>query len=978
MPSRYRAHVLAVSLACLLVPALPTLGQGVQTGTISGLVSSIDHLPLPGVTVTVVSPALQGDRGVVSDSNGVYHVTGLPAGTYSVAFAISGFQSAAREDVQVNIGAIASIDATMSLESIQETVTVTAQMPSLLAQASTIQSRIKRDIDVLPVGRRPVDIAELAPSVTTNAFNAGQLTIAGSFGYDNVFMVNGVDVNDNVQGTSNNLFIEDAIQDTSVLTHGIPAEYGRFSGGVINVVTKSGGNRTSGSFRETLSNPAWIEETPLEKASKISHESDIGATHEATFGGPVLRDRLWFFTAGRYEKSNMPNTFAQSGGAYKRTDTNRRGEVKVTGTFLPAHTVQASYINNATQQANTSPISAAALLDAGILTTRQLPNRLFGMNYNGQLTPSLFATVQFSDKYQSYRHNGGTSSNIIDSPFVTLGATAGVPGSLYYHAPYLDATDPEQRNNQQIAGSLTHFAATPGYGSHELKGGGEYFVSTGIGGNSQSSTGYVFAADYLTAGGSIVRDASGAPIPVFTPGVSEVWNYQPTRGAQVRIKTTSLYVQDRWVAMPRLTFDLGTRLEVVRSDATGGIRAVNALSILPRLAASFDLQGNGDTILSGTYSHYSGKYGQVQFAANTNVGRPSEVDYAYSGPAGQGLDFAPGFDLANYTVPTYASFPTANVRIADGIRSPLTREFTVGLGRELGDRGHAKATYAWRSASQFVEDFFDLSRGVTSVPLVGALTNRVYDNTDALYRDYQALILQSAYRPFARLTVDGDYTLQLRNNGTFSGEASNQPGISSVYGNFPEIFGPAIGRLAPDGRLDNYQQHKLRVVATYQQSLGRFGSVDVAPLWRVNSGGVYSLTNSIRVPAAQLARNPGYPATDVSAATRETVYFGDRGGYDFKGYGVIDLATSYNLAVWKSARPWVKLEVYNLFNNQKQIAWDKTVSVDSASAVDANGIANGYIKGAQFGRATNGNQFPQPYLGQNGGRALRVAFGARF
>jgi hypothetical protein len=149
-------------------------------------------------------------------------------------------------------------------------------------------------------------------------------------------------------------------------------------------------------------------------------------------------------------------------------------------------------------------------------------------------------------------------------------------------------------------------------------------------------------------------------------------------------------------------------------------------------------------------------------------------------------------------------------------------------------------------------------------------------------------------------------------------------------------------------------------------------------MWRVNSGGVYSLTSVTRISAVQRALNPGYPATDISAATRETVFFGERGGYSFKGYGVMDLATSYNLAVWKSARPWVKLEVYNLFNNQKQIAWDKTVSVDPASPIDANGIPTGYLKAAQFGRATNGNQFPQPYLGQNGGRAMKIAFGTRF
>jgi hypothetical protein len=231
---------------------------------------------------------------------------------------------------------------------------------------------------------------------------------------------------------------------------------------------------------------------------------------------------------------------------------------------------------------------------------------------------------------------------------------------------------------------------------------------------------------------------------------------------------------------------------------------------------------------------------------------------------------------------------------------------------------------------------------------------------------------------YSSLEVNGHYTMQVRNEGTFAGEAANQPGIPSVFGNYPEVFGPALDRLMPSGRLDNFQRHKLRLYANYSQSLGRFGSVDVSPLWRVNSGGVYSLTTAIRVPAAQLARNPGYPANDINAATRETVFFGDRGGYDFKGYGVMDLAASYNLAVWKSARPWFKVEIYNLFENQKLIAWDKTVAVDPASALDANGIPTGYVKGPRFGQATAGNHFPQPYIGQNGGRTIRIAFGTRF
>ena len=976
MSSVRRLYVFGLMSVCLL-SAAPAIAQGVQAGTVSGIVQSIDKLPLPGVTVTATSPSLQGERFAVSDENGVYYLRGLLPGTYQVTFDIPGFQPATREGVQVGVGAVASVDATMSLATFTETVTVTAEAPSPMAAPKISQAYTKAEIDALPVGRRPFDVGELAPSVTTNISNANQLTIAGSFGYDNVFMVNGVDVNDNIQGTSNNLFIEDAIQETTVLAHGISAEYGRFSGGVVNVITKSGGNFFSGSFREGFGNPAWVTQTPLEKAGNITHADLLSKTHEGTIGGPVVKDRLWFFGAGRVETANTSNTFAQNGGGYTRTDTNRRGEVKFTGTIAPTQMLQLSYIENATEEANRSALNAATLLDASTLTTRQLPNRLFGASYSGTVKQRYFATVQYSQKHQSFSGNGGTSTDIFDSPFRTLGVT-GVPGGLYYNAPYLDANDPEQRNNRQVTGSVSTLVSSGNYGSHELKAGAEYFVSTGIGGNSQSATGAVFATDYLTSGGNIVRDAQGAPIPVFIPGVTEIWSFQAARGAKVDINTTSLYLQDRWTVSPRLTLDLGTRFEAVSSSATGDITSVDARTIVPRLAASYDLQGNGQTVLYGTYGHYSGKYGQVQFAADTNVGRPSEVDYLYSGPAGSGSDFAPGFDMANYDDVIFASFPTANVQVANDIKSPLTREFTLGIGRELGRRGHAKATYAWRSMSNFVEDFVDLSTGTTTVPLVGRLANKVYDNTDALVRDYQAMILQSGYRVRDNITVNGHYTMQLRNHGNFAGEAAGVPGQSSIYGNFPEIYGPALDRLLPEGRLDNFQRHKLRVYGTYGQSLGRFGSLDLTPLWRVNSGAVYSHTISAATPAALLANNPGYAASDVSAASRQTLFFGERGAYNFKGYGVMDLAATYNLAVWRSLRPWFKVEMFNMLNNQKMIAWDRTVTANAASALDANGYRTAETLGPRYGQATSGVHFPTPYPNQTGGRAFRIAFGARF
>jgi len=963
-------------LFSLVASVPPALAQGVQTGVITGVITSADGLSLPGLTVTATSPNLQGPRSAVTDANGVYYLRGLTPGLYVVTYEIPSFQTASREDVEVNAGGLATVDVTMQLAGVDELVIVNAEAPSVIATPRTSQTYTKAEVDVLPVGRRPLDIAELTPGVTTTVFNASQLTLSGSVGHDNVFMVNGVDINDNVFGTPNNLFIEDAVEETTVQTHGISAQYGRFSGGVINIITRSGGNTFTGSFREGLSNPAWIGQTPLEKAANIKHADVVSKTHEGTFGGPLMRDRLWVFAAGRYETANMPNTFAQNGAGYTRTDTNRRGELKFTGTFAATQTVQASFIGNSTEQANASAINAAALLDAGMLKTRQLPNRLMALNYHGSITPLLYADAQYSEKKQSFENNGGTSTDIRNSPFRTLGAT--VPGGLFYNAPYFDATDPESRNNRQLTGSLAYLLATDRFGSHELKGGGEYFVSEGIGGNSQSSTGIVFVTDYLTSGGAPVRDSTGKPVPVFTPGVTEIWTFIARRGARIDINTTSFYLQDRWVASRRLTLDLGTRIETVNSDATGTSDGVSTTSIVPRLGAAYDVQGNGSTVLLATYGHYSGKYSHVQFGVNTNVGRPDEVDYSYAGPAGQGFDFAPAFDLNNYPNVVFAAFPTANVSLADGVQSPLTREFTLGIGRELGQRAHVRATYAWRNTSRFLEDFIDLSRGITNIPLVGPATNRVYDNVDDLDRSYQAFMVQSGYRLRDNLRVDGHYTAQLKNEGNFPGEAAGRPGITSIYGDYPEIFGPALDRLLPEGRFDNFQRHKLRVATMYNQSLGRFGSVDLAPIWRVNSGGVYNLTANIALPAVQRARNPGYPTADINAATRETVFFGDRGAYDFKGYGVMDFAASYNLTVWRTLRPWFKVELYNVFNNQKLIAWDRTVTANAAAAFDANGIPTDYIRGARFGQATAGNHFPQPWPGQNGGRATRLAFGVRF
>src|SRR5262245_11377838 len=190
-----------VCLAGTLLCAIPAGAQGLQTAVLTGAATSADGVALPGVTVTASSPALLGERFEVTDVNGVYSIKGLPAGTYSVTFDLANFKPARRDNVELTVGGTIEVSANMSLAARTDTVTVTAEAPSQLTTVATGQSLSKAEIDALPIARRPVDLAELSPGLTTNTFTAGQLAISGAYGFDNVFMVDGVDVNDTLNGT---------------------------------------------------------------------------------------------------------------------------------------------------------------------------------------------------------------------------------------------------------------------------------------------------------------------------------------------------------------------------------------------------------------------------------------------------------------------------------------------------------------------------------------------------------------------------------------------------------------------------------------------------------------------------------------------------------------------------------------------------------------------------------------------------------
>jgi hypothetical protein len=964
----FRRFLTIVALVALA--AAPVSAQGRQAGALGGRVSSSDGQPLPGASVTVSSSALQGTRTVIADVNGVYRVTELPAGDYVVTFAMSGMSSVERR-ARVSLGGDVTIDQELTLEPVREAIDVRGATPAAVASPTGAFNLRTSDANVLPTGRTPFLLAELAPGLTDNTPNSNQVTIGGGFAYDNVFLMNGVDINDNVLGQPNALFIEEAIEEVQVLTSAVPAEYGRFGGGVVNVITRSGGNAFSGAFRLNLANPAWSVETPFEKSRGVTRASKLSPAYEATTGGPLVRDRLWYFGGVRAERTTTQSAFAQTGVPFTSRNENTRYEAKLTGTVRPGHTLSGSFINNATDLRQPAlPVA----IDPSTFTTPSTPNRLLGASWRGALGGRTFATAQYSQKTWQLQNAGGTSAAIVDSPFMTRG-TLGVPGGLLYNAPYFDSTDPEQRNNRQITASLSHLLSASSFGTHEVKGGFEYFVSTRVGGNSQTSTGYVFQTDYkLDAANRPSVDADGRLIPRFVPNNSRIQIWLPQRGATIDIATTSLFATDHWTVSPRLTLDLGLRFESVGSDATGGIQSVDARSVVPRLAAAYDLTDDGRTVALVSYGHYSGKYNDVQFSRNTNVGNADRYTAQYVGPAGEGRAFSDGFNPANY-VAISGTFPTANVFFDDDLTSPLTREMTVGVAREFR-RGWARASYVRRRATDFVEDFITIDGGTTLINrngLTGVFDNSVYRNTDLAERRYQGIELQSSYRPRPNMALNAQWTVQVENNGNFEGESASNPAAPSWIGDYPEII--SAERSFPDGRLDDFQRHKVRVWAAYGLDLHRFGRIDVAPLYRFGSGRTYSLTaGSVALTPQQIALNPGYARLPAS----QPVFFGARGSQTFEGAQLFDLAATYGIPVWHAARPWVKVEVLNVFNNQKLLTWDTTVAADASGPIDALGLPLAYTRGPNFGLATANANYPRPRQGMDGGRTFLMAAGIRF
>jgi len=970
-----RISLVCLALVILLAGSNQLFAQGVQTATLQGTVTTQDGSALPGVTVTVKSKALMGERQAVSTSTGDYNLPGLPPGDYTISFGLEGMQTSTVKKA-LALGQPTRVDAMMRVAGVTEAITVTASSPSVL-ETTTGGANINKDmVEQLPLLRTPTNIASLSPGVTGDRGGrattpvGGQLSINGGMAWDNNFMINGVNFQDNIFGNTNNLFVEDAIQETQVLTSGISSEYGHFTGGVLNVITKSGGNQFTGSIRDNMNRGPWLALTPFEKgfrgegvtrAAEVPHTAKLSHIYEATLGGPVMRDRIWFFLAGRKEKSSAPQSLLLTAIPWTLETTNDRPEVKLTANVFSGHTLQVDYIDNPVARNLESQVAPMTLSALGTDSVRE--NDGMSAFYSGVLSTNLFAEARYSKKHFGFRGLGGKSRDIHDSPFRSATRVPGVTAAGTFNAPYFDATDPEDRNNRQAFAAVSYFMSGPTMGSHDIKAGYERFTDERTGGNSQTATDFVFSAGYKTSGGLPVM-VGGELIPLFNPrsagqtAETRMTIWIATRGAKLNTDTDSLFINDRWSLNNHFNFNLGARYEKTKSHATGGIVGVDTSNLVPRLGASYDPMGNGRYKFDVTYAQYVGRYNPGIIGSNTPVGSPASLTGYYTGPKGEGRDFAPGFDVNNYKFYT-AGVPTANQFFASGLHAPISTEWSVSAGMALPKSGWVKTTLTNRKYSDFIENFITLDNGCTDITLsginVGCVDNVLYDNSNGPKRIYRAVELQSHYDLTRSWAVQGNWTHQLRNHGTYEGESGQSLPLSD-FGNRPEIQSE---RELPYGRLDQFEADRVRLWTTYSFNLGRFGNLSSGLLYRFDSGRTFSYSASVTRSAESRALDPGYRSEGSSV----TLFWGDRGIGTFPSTSLFDASLQYSIPILRLT-PWIKFDVRNLLDTDTLLSYNTTVTADANSPKDSLGYATGYTKAATFGRPTGTTSYvlPREYL----------------
>ena len=918
------------------------------TGTISGRVVDAQGLAVPGVTVTVTSPNLQGTRETVTSGNGDYILTLLPSGAYTVTFELSGFGTQTRT-VSVAPTQVVPLEIELGPAAITETVQVVGRSADVFVATAQVATNFSQQlISELPTARDINAVLMLAPSVHPTG-PGGNYSIAGAQSFENLFLVNGVTVNENLRGQAFDLYIEDAIQETTVATAGVSAEYGRFGGGVVNIITKSGGNMFSGSFRDTLNNDKWRKRTPFE----LSPEGGVGGgrdlridkvvpTYEYTAGGPVMRDKLWFFTAGRLTKQELGRNLAITGTPYLFTEKSKRFEFKGTHALNTNHRFQGGYTRSFRDQLNNT-FNQNLSMDLGSLGDRSLPEDLFTFNYTGILTSTFFVEGRYSNRHQSFV---GSGSRFTDLERGTLLIDRSRGNTRYWTDTFCGVCDTEKRDNEDMFLKGSYFLSTRGSGSHSMTFGYDLFNDQRFANNHQSGS------DYRILGTSAIIQGTNI-FPQFLGDGSTIiqWNPIPVGSVGSNFRTHSAFFNNSWRVTNRLTANLGLRYDKNDGQDQEGKTVITADGWSPRIGVIFDPTGAGNWSVTGSVAKYVAAVVNSVADASSAGGNPQTRQFVYRGPninaTGTAAPAASDVAIrqlfqwffanggANLPLNGPPTIPGVTPQIGD-LSSPHDWEYAAGANRQFGGRAAVRADVIYR---EFHDFYIDRTPGGRVLDSEG----RPYDpvlvgnEDDLLNRKYAGLTTQGTYRWGTMADIGANYTLSRNwgNVGALEGETVANGPVRFDY-RFPEYKQEAWN--FPEGDLPTDQRHRAKLWINYRPDVLR--GLTFSFLETLASGIPYGAVNpaqSASVDPRPYVTNPGY--LNPPSATQTTYYFTARDAFRTEGELRTDFAANYayRLPGGRGVELFGQLQVINLFNQFQLCACGGTV-FGTGGAGNAGGV----------------------------------------
>lgn len=914
----FLGSVLVCALAFSLVAAGGAAAQTAQVGTVSGTVTDQTGAILPGVSVTLTSQERGFTKTTTTDANGRFLFPSTPIGTYTVTATVSGFTDAKVANNLVETEKTTDVPISLRVGGQAESVNVVGQSPIVDMTNTTVNTRVRQEeFERLPVGRNYQTLVGLAPGVV----GTGNVNAHGALSGNNQFLFDGVDVTDPTTGTfASNLNFE-AIQELSVSTAAISAEYGRSVGAIVNVITKSGTNRFEGSFKYLTINDAWDAQNKTK--NQVSGASlartrfkHVNPNYATTVGGPIWRDRAWFFVAHEYSTTTsplrqtvvVPEEFQES---LESPFVNIRG----TAQLNPNHNVWVKYHRSPTNgfmidywSGQRQPVLAAELF---AMTRQDQGADSTSVQWSAILRPNLTAEVLYADNNEfitvfpfrkSPQNNGAPHLNTADS--------------IFYNGATFEGIVDRPRN--QATAAVTYFRSI-GRNSHSIKAGFDWqrLVST-----SQ----FAFPNNqFFVVGG--FNPFTRVVVPLVRQ------DYDEPRDSTSKGNVYSLYARDKFEVGKRLALELGARFEKQNGTSDVGAATIDASTISPRAGASYALSEDGKSIIVGSY----GRFFQfvVQSFSDGFANVPQQANYNNL-----------VWDGTRYVFQNRVEVGASAFKPNTDLRPTHIDEGTIGFQRQLGRNLAVGLRGVFRSWGDLIDDVrtFNPDRSV----------KREVINYGPAERNYKGVELTFEKRYSNNWNAGASYTYsRTRGNhfvNTFSGlgdylDANCRTTVDLGVG----TNGVLPCREVQDGanktgHPDYDRPHSLKLNGAYYRPIGPV-NLTVGAVGQWTSQRTFERIRTMNVLL---------PGTTQNAGPTATYFYEQRGSNRLDGFFLLDTSVEVTFRPFNQAEAGVKGEVFNVADIQDQVTIPNTAWCTS----DANAACT--TARANFGKATARGNFQGP------------------